>query len=266
MEFKEYSLKNNCKLFHETEQSKIFLTEDNRVCKFYFNKSDKNAEASFYNMFESNKLINLPKLYLEGENFIEIELLKNEKKFDLERTINEVSKLYIGTKNIQKQVKNINLSKEKLYYRINYLKEEIRNKDISPNILEKCKLFVNKKYNLDADKCIVHGDLKSAHIFNTSEGIKFIDFALCGFANPWYDLAFLCMEEQDNKQKIFDQIVNLSYSNLGEVWKLNKTDISTQLQSSIFHRTLYLFGFALRHRPRKSIERIIKELEDIIQI
>ncbi len=108
---------------------------------------------------------------------------------------------------------------------------------------------------------MVHGDLKPIHAIITKEGLKFIDFALYGIANPWYDLAFLHMTEQEDKEKKFSELIDLSsgFSNLSN---REKVEI---LQSNIFNRTLYNFGYALRHRPDKSLERIIKELTHIME-
>ncbi len=159
-----------------------------------------------------------------------------------------------------------NLLREKLVYRLNYLKKEIEKRKVNPQILLESHKFVDRKYLFYDRNCIVHGDLKSVHVIPTKRGIKFIDLALTGISNPWCDLSFLCMEEQKNKRQMFNEIRDLSYFHFGQRLGLNKNKISEYLQSSMFYRTLYCFGFALRHRPQKSLDRIIKELENIINI
>jgi hypothetical protein len=264
MDFKEYCKKIDCKLFYKTEQSEIFLTENNTLCKVYFKREDKDNESFFYDFFIGNGLIKTPNIYSIGMDYVEIELLNEERKFDLINSINELSNLYNNTEGIKLAVKRIDLSKEKLYHRLGYLKEEIKKRDIPGQILEKAKKFVDEKYLSPKEECIIHGDLKSIHIINTKGGIKFIDFALSGIANPWYDLAFLIMEEQENKKNIFEDIANYSYPLLRKRFGSDKEKNSNYLRSSIFYRTLYSLGFALRHRPQKSLDRIIKELNQII--
>jgi len=227
---------------------------------------DKNNEVYFYNFFNTEDLLKTPQIYQIGQDFIEIEMLKREAPSDLARTIEEVCKLYIRTQNIKLSIPNLDLSKEKIAYRLNYLKEEVKKREVNPSILKESKCFLKTKYAHSNQICIVHGDLKSPHIFPTKQGIKFIDFALSGIATPWYDLSFLYMEEQENKKGVFDIIVDSSLFKLKKEFGLNQKRIKDSLQSAIFYRTLYLFGFALRHRPKKSLDRIIKELEDIIEL
>lgn len=267
MKFSEYSRKINCKPICKTEQSEIFLTEKKTICKNYFNLNDKNNELYFYKLFNEKNLLETPKVYQVGDDFIEIEFLRKKEPFDLTRTVKEISKLYKKTWNTKLPIKNLDLSKEKLFYRLNYLKDEVKKREVNPNILEKSKRFIENTYSQSMERCIVHGDLKSVHVFSTEEGsIKFIDFALSGIANPWYDLSFFYMEEQEDKRKVFDKIIDLSFVNFEESLKLKKEKIYDYLRSSIFYRTLYFFGFALRHRPQKSLDRTIKELNEIIDM
>lgn len=265
MKFEEYFQKNELNKICTTEQSEVFLTKEKKICKHYFNGKDKVNECFLYKFFEENDLIKIPKLFYIGDDFIETEFLEKDKKFDLSKTINEISNLYKKTKGIKLPLQSIDLSKKKLLYRISYLRDEVDKREVNPEILERAKSFVLKKYLYLNEKCIVHGDLKSPHIFNEGKEIKFLDFALSGIANPWYDLSFLCMEEQNDKESIFNQITEISFFNLKEDFDLTKEKAEHYLLSSMFYRTLYLFGFALRHRPQKSLDRIIKELNEIIK-
>ena len=106
-------------------------------------------------------------------------------------------------------ISKVDLSKEKLFYRLNYLKDEIQNKQIDIKLIDRCEKFVEDKYREDINECIIHGDLKSPHIIPTLNGIKFIDFALARTTNPLYDLSFLCMEEQRDKDGIFKRLLML---------------------------------------------------------
>ncbi|MBS3073495.1 phosphotransferase, partial [Candidatus Pacearchaeota archaeon] len=225
MEFKDYKNKINCTPFYQTEQSEIFITEKGTVCKYYFNIKDKTNEIYFNHFFNKECLLKTPEIYLIGDNFIEMEFLKKEEPFNIEKTIEEISKLYKKTWNKILSIKPIDLSKEKLSYRLNYLKEEIKKRNIDPKILCESKKFINKQYIFSDKNCVIHGDLKSAHIIFTNSGIKFIDLALAGISNPWYDLSFLCMEEQKDKKKIFKETRDLSYSHFGHELGLNKNKI-----------------------------------------
>lgn len=266
MKFEEYLQKNDCKEIYKTEQSEIYLIDSKKICKHFFSQKDKENECFFYKYFNESNLIKIPRLFYIGEDFIEIEFLEREKDFNLGKTIDEISNLYRKTKEIKLSIPRTDLSKEKIFYRINYLKEEINKRDVNPEILKNVKNFVNKKYSFPNDICLVHGDLKSLHIFQTEKRIKFVDFALSGIANPWYDLSFLYLEEQEDKNKIFDEIVDYSFRSLAKEFELNKKEIRNYLQSAIFYRTLYLLGFALRHRPQKSLDRVIKELNEVMNL
>jgi len=266
MKFNEYKLKIKFEPFYKTEQSEIFLTEKGTLCKHHFIEADKNNELFFYNFFNKKGLIKTPKIYHSGEDFIEMELIKKKKDFNLMETIKEISNLYKKTWDTKLSATKIDLSKEKLFYRLNYLNEEIKKREINPKILKDSNKFVNEKYIFPDKECIIHGDLKSIHVIPTETEIKFIDFALSGIANPWYDLSFLCMEEQEDKNKIFNNIKEMSHFYLGDELGLNKKEISNYLQSSMFYRTLYNLGFALRHRPKKSLDRIVNELNNIMNI
>jgi thiamine kinase-like enzyme len=266
MKFEEYPNKAKLQPYHNTEQSEIFLTNKGTLIKHYFSRKDIENELLFYNLLKSRDLIKTSNLYAIGEDFIEIELLKKEKEYNTNEVLNEISKLYLRTINDNNLFPKVDLSKEKLFYRLKYLRDEIQNKPIDVKLIDRCEKFVEDKYYKDDNECIIHGDLKLPHIIPTLNGIKFIDFALARTTNPLYDLSFLCMEEQKDKKGIFKKIVNDAYFNLSGTYNYNKDEIANSIKSAMFYRTLYLFGFALRHRPQKSIDRIIKELEDIIII
>jgi hypothetical protein len=266
MKFEEYLKKVNCSPFSKTEQSELFLTETGRICKHYFEIKDKSNELYFYNFFNKKDLLKTPEIYLSGSDFIEIEYLKNEGSPNLIKIIETMSSMYLKTWGINSSMNEIDLSKEKLLHRIDYLGGEIKKRKVNPEILKKSKTFVEKGYAEFDKRCVIHGDLKSSHVFQTKEGIKFIDFALSGISNPWYDLSFICMEEQEDKKRVFNEVLNASYFYFGDFLKLKKEEISTYLQSAIFYRELYFLGFALRHRPQKSLDRTIKELNEVLNM
>ncbi len=264
MNFKDYKQINELKEIFKTEQSEVFLTNDKKICKHYFNLKDKENECFFYNLAKKNNLIKTPRLFYVGKDFIEIEFLKKEGKIDLTEVISSVSNLYKRTMGTTVPLQHVGLSPEKLFHRLNYLQEEIKKREVNPEILERAKSFVSKRYIYTKEECLIHGDLKSPHIFQKDKEVKFIDFALAGIANPFYDLSFLCMEEQEDKEGVFNQIMDFSFYILKDKFDLTKERTSDYLKSSIFYRTLYLFGFALRHREQKSLDRIINELNNIL--
>ncbi len=83
-------------------------------------------------------------------------------------------------------------------------------------------------------------------------------------ASPWYDLAFLYMEQKDKKGKI-DEISRTSEEVLGMDFRLREEEIRDYLRSGIFYRCLYNVGFACRHRTDKTLKRTLKELNEIIR-
>lgn len=158
-----------------------------------------------------------------------------------------------------------NLSKEKLYKRLDYIPQELKKRDYPPNqLVEKCNGFIEDKYNQSPHECLVHGDLKLPHLIESKEGLYYIDLALVSVASPWYDLAFLYMEQKDKKGKL-DEISRTSWEVLGIDIRLTEEKIKNYLRSSIFYRCLYNVAFACRHRTDKTLKRTLYELEEILQ-
>ena len=265
MKFEEYKKINKLKEHSRTEQSEIFLNSKNHICKHYFNRYDKENESTFYHIFGNGNSVQIPTLFMEGDDFIETELFEKQESLDLAKAINEISFFYKKTNGLNLPFSKLDLSKDKLLYRINYLKDEANKRGVNLDLLDRAMHFVLHNYSYCPQECVVHGDLKSPHIFSYPDKTKFIDFALAGISNPWYDLSFLCMEEQNNKKAIFDLVVDSSFSNLKSDFDLDRQKTNNYLLSSMFYRTLYLFGFALRHRTQKSLDRVIKELNEIME-
>lgn len=248
-------------LFQETEQSRVYKSPRGTLIKSFKSQKDYQNELRAYQFLGETHLLKIPRLYEIGKDFLEIECLNKVRESSIGETIEALSPLY--TAPIQEGIfSELDLSKDKLLHRIGYLAEEVVRRNISPRILSYAERFVNERYLETVERTSVHGDLKPVHIIPTSEELKFIDFALFGVANPWYDLAFLFMAEPKDKQRVFDEISEKSGG-------FSKVDLKTRrnfLQSSIFNRLLYNFGYALRHRPDKSLDRVVGELNQIINL
>ncbi len=270
MRFKEYSRINNCNLISKTEQSEVFLvnkTKRNSICKRFYSKIDKCKEELAYHFIKEKGFIHIPKITFCGEDFIEMEKIKKLKEPLLRESIKNIKEMYFKTfeDNYAENIfPTLDLSKEKLFHRLSYLPRELEkveiNETININDLEK---FIDKNYNPSSHRCLIHGDLKSVHIIPSfKDKIYFIDLGLMSIGSPWYDLAFLYMESSKNSR--FSELLKNSYSELRNIFKINREETKIYLRSAIFYRCLYNLLFALRHRPKKSQLRTIKELEKII--
>ena len=270
MKFKDYQKLHNCYPLERTEQSWTFVVEVNgekRVVKRYPAEFDRLREELAYSYFKFFDLLNVPKLISNGEDFVEMELLESIEPPSLQEIIRGISGMYIKSLNDSKPkgyFPRINLTKDKLYRRLEYLPAELERRGIADNSLfEKSRSFVDETYVVPEHYCLVHGDLKSPHIIKSRDGLFFIDLALVSVANPWYDLAFLYMEKKD-KKGVLQQLSNKSFEFLGKDFSINKKDIKIILKSAIFYRSLYDVGFAARHRTDKTLKRTIKDLSDIL--
>src|SRR3989338_2626368 len=271
MKFKDYQKLHNCYPSERTEQSWTFVVEVNgkkRVVKRYPAEFDRLREELAYSYIKFFDLLNVPKLISNGEDFVEMELLESIEPPSLQEIIRGISGMYIKSLNDSKPkgyFPRINLTKDKLYRRLEYLPAELERRGISDNSLfEKSRDFVDKRYVVPENYCLVHGDLKSPHIIKSRDGLFFIDLALVSVANPWYDLAFLYMEKRD-KEWLLDTISNKAFEFLGRDFYISEGDIRDLLHSAIVYRSLYDVGFAARHRTDKTLKRTIKDLSDILE-
>lgn len=270
MKFEEYQQKFKCEPLAETEQSLSFLVnrkQNKRVVKKYKSLTDKCREELAYLYLADLKVINIPELTLVGDDFIETEFLPCIDQATTLEIISEISRLYIKTNeetSIERYFPRVDLSKSKLIHRLSYLPSELEKRGfLDQNLLTSSEQFVDAGYINPGHKCLVHGDLKSPHIIKNKQKIYFIDLALVSIANPWYDLAFLYMEQQD-KNNFFDELKDISLKYLGESFNSSDQEIQHYLKSAIFYRSLYNLLFATRHRPDKTLDRTLKELKQIL--
>ncbi len=195
-----------------------------------------------------------------------MEFIKQIRDPLMEEIVENISSLYLKTLNKTpfSYFPQIDLSKSKLFYRLGYLGKEFINAGVEEEgILLKAKKFVENEYDDSHYRCLVHGDLKSPHGIPSKKEFKFIDFGLTGIASPWYDLAFLYMEKQDKGNTLSDLSI-LAYELISKQQGLGLNDTWMLLRSGIFYRCLYNLGFALRHRPKKTIKRTKRELNEIM--
>mgnify|MGYP001586760709 FL=1 len=271
MKFEDYQKLHNCSPLEKTEQSWTFTTNisgERRVVKRYPSEFNKLREELAYSYINSFNLLRVPELISSGENFVVMDFLESIGYSPLEESIEGISKMYVTTLNDSKPkgyFPRIDLTKDKLYRRLEYLPLEIEKRGIiDKDLFEKSERFVNERYITPEHYCLVHGDLKSPHIIKTISGVFFIDLALVSVANPWYDLAFLYMEKRD-KEVLLDTISNKAFDFLGRDFSVSEGDIRDLLHSAIFYRSLYDMGFAARHRTDKTLRRTIKDLSEIIK-
>ncbi|MBI5798116.1 aminoglycoside phosphotransferase family protein [Candidatus Woesearchaeota archaeon] len=270
MNFEEYLQIYETALLCQTEQSKTFAVErDNLriVCKKFPSPLERAREELAYRYLAKQEVIKIPSLFMFGDDFLEFQFIEKIREPTDVESIAEISKLYLKTLDDVPSflLPRIDLSKEKIFHRLSYLNEEFAKSNIEEeDILERALQFMRGEYNLSSPLCVVHGDLKSLHCIPSSEGLYFIDFGLTAIANPWYDIAFLYMEKR-NKTGILEQLAKATYENLGNPLNINEEQSARFLRSGIFYRSLYNLGFALRHRPQKTIERTKRELNEIME-
>jgi len=271
MKFKDYQKLYDCSSLEKTEQSWTFITNVNgerKIVKRYPSEFDRLKEELAYSYINYFNFLRVPKLIFSGEDFIVMDFLESIESPSLEESIKGISKMYITTLNDSKPkgyFPRIDLTKDKLYRRLEYLPLEIEKRSIADkDLFERSERFVNERYIVPEHYCLVHGDLKSPHTIKTINGLFFIDLALVSVANPWYDLAFLYMERKD-KEGLLGTISTKSFEFLGKDFSVSKGDIRNLLHSAIFYRSLYDVGFATRHRTDKTLRRTIKDLSEIIK-
>jgi hypothetical protein len=267
--FENYLRSHNCTPLTQTEQSKTFLVEYpniKRVCKKFPSQREKEVEENAYKFVKKTNLLKVPSITCVGEDFLEIEFLNKLREPEIREIVEGVSRLYLFTINNQSGLNFPvrDLSKNKLISRISYLDQEFEKRKIRENnLLSKFVKFIEGKYNPSPHKCVIHGDLKSPHVIPSKEDVFYIDLGLMSIASPWYDLAFLYMEKS-NKDGFLEKLIKISHKTFGEEFGVEEQEIKDFLISGIFYRCLYNLGFALRHRPIKTVERTIKELNEII--
>ncbi|MEM4230871.1 MAG: phosphotransferase [Candidatus Pacearchaeota archaeon] len=272
MKFEDYKKLHECFPLEKTEQSWTFVFEENgerRVVKRYPSEFDRLREELAYSYINHFNLLRIPNLISSGEDFVAMDFLESIGCPSLEESIEGISKMYLTTLNDSKPkgyFPRIDLTKDKLHKRLEYLPLEVEKRGIKDkDLFEKSERFVNERYVVPEHYCLIHGDLKSPHIIKTINGIFFIDLALVSVANPWYDLAFLYMEKKNKGKVLLDTISNKAFEFLGRDFSVNKEDIKDLLHSAIFYRSLYDVGFAARHRTDKTLRRTIRDLYDIIK-
>lgn len=246
-------------IFYQTEQSTLYETRENTLIKQFNSQIDFENELKAYRHIHENNLIQIPRLVSIGELELEIEFLQRARESTTSEIVEAISPLYVPP-DMSGEFRIYDLSKDKLIERVGYLRDEVDRRNVSRNILEKARSFIDDEYQEACSTTFVHGDLKPIHAISTKDGLKFVDFALYGVASPWYDIAFLHMAEKRGKMALFAELVELStiFSHLSE------KERESLLRSAIFNRTLYNLGYALRHRPDKSLERNIRDLNHII--
>ncbi|PJE81699.1 hypothetical protein COU58_01095 [Candidatus Pacearchaeota archaeon CG10_big_fil_rev_8_21_14_0_10_32_42] len=249
----------NLEQFYQTGQSTIYETPAGTLIKVFNTQKDFQNELCAYKFLTKKGILNTPRIISVGDGQLEIEFLEKIRESTTREIVESIVPLY--SEKETNVFRDYDLTKEKLKHRLGYLGEEIEKRNVSPDILRRASEFVDGKYQETPSRVLVHGDLKPIHAIPTREGIKFIDFALFGKANPFYDIAFLHMAEQKDKEGTFRELINLS----SPFSDLSKAEREALLQSNIFNRTLYNLGFALRHRPDKSLERVVKELNHIME-
>jgi hypothetical protein len=268
VKFKDFYSGRNLKSLCNTEQSRTYILEgeEKKVVKVFPNSLERCREELSYMFVLKHPIINVPNLSRIGEDFIEMELLASEENFKVEEIIREISRVYLSSANnlAFNYFPHLDLSKEKSIKRLNYLPVELKRRGKMDSILlEKSTEFLDRDYVCGVKRCLIHGDLKQPHIFNTPKGIFFIDLALMSIGSPWYDLAFLYMSQKD-KAGLFEKIVYLSHESLAEKFEESLSDVRNLVKSGIFYRTLYDVVYSSRHRSDKVLDRNLSELNQIL--
>lgn len=267
MNFEEYSNRFKLQSLHKTEQSLVFSVEEKgikKVCKKPRLILDMENELKAYKFVKEKSLINIPEITKYGDNFFEMVFIEGPSP-SIKEVIEEISEMYLSTFSLQDfPFHSIDLSKQKLQHRLNYLPEELQKRSFDDKrLIQKAKNFLSCKYEPTNHLCLVHGDLKSPHTIKSRGKIFYLDLALFRESTPWYDLAFLYME-QKNKQQTFLEISSCSKDCFGDNIRISEKDVKNYLKSAIFYRCVYNVIFASRHRNDKSLKRTLNELEEIL--
>ena len=269
MNFEEYKQIYETVPLYKTGQSQTFQVQrDNiiTVCKKFPSPLERAGEEIAYRYLLRQDIIKIPALLLFGEDFLEFQFIERVRTPEDAEIIKGISELYVKTlDNIPSLLlPRPNLTKEKIFSRISYIKDEfIKNDILEEGVLEKAKQFMQKEYGSCPHICVVHGDLKSLHCIPSYQNIYFIDFGLTSIANPWYDIAFLYLEKRD-KTGLLERLSKTAHESLRGSFNISEEQSKQYLKSGIFNRTLYYLGFALRHRSKKSVERAKRELNEIM--
>jgi len=271
MNFEEYSKIHSLTPLEKTEQSLTFTVvreRKKRIIKSYSNQVGRCKEELAYQYLISRDLLRVPLLTLSGEDFLEIEFIQDKGKPSLREIIFGISNMYVETHNdsdSQRYFPTVDLSKEKLFKRLEYIPAELEKRGfLDSDLIRKSEIFVERQYDQPPNRCVVHGDLKSPHIIKSERGLFFIDLGLVGIATPWYDLAFLYMERR-NKKEVLENLSSIVYDSIGSKFELSKSEIVDYLKAAIFYRCLYNVGFSARHKSEKTLIRTLKELKEIMQ-
>lgn len=265
MNFNESFSLENVEKISSTAQSEIFFNiSRNSAVKKFIGKSEVIREIENYRIIGKLNAINLPEIYSYGSDYIEMELLNRSEQLSDGEIIDSMTNLYLKTTSpfvFPENMISRDLSKQKVSDRLSYLPKELAKRGLDPNKLQaKCTKFCDYLYRGIDSRCLVHGDLKRVHVFKNEKGVIFLDLGQVCLANPFYDVAFMIMERFSQLDKIneFAKILNenLSMGNV-EFAKQN-------LKSMLFYRALYDVIYACRHKPDKTLQRTVNDLESLL--
>lgn len=191
MNFEEYQRLHKLSPLEKTEQSWTFVIEENgkrRVVKRYPSEFDRLREELSYSYINHFNLLRVPELFFRGEDFVVMDFLESIGSPSLEESIGGISKLYVTTLNDSKlkaYFPRIDLSKERIMHRLEYLPEELKKRSqVDSQLIGLSKKFVESGYLASPHQCLVHGDLKSPHIIKTEKGVFFFRFGSCKYCKP----------------------------------------------------------------------------------
>lgn len=268
LNFERYRATSALAPFHTSEQSETFIvngSDGKRVCKHYRTPLERAREELAYHFIGSHRLLEIPALLGAGDDYLELEFVERYGECSVEEIIRGVSKLYASSaQKPENFFPTIDLSQAKLLHRLDYVAVEMEKRGMcEPDLLKAVGQFVKLDYTPSPHRALVHGDLKSPHAIRTRDGVKFIDLGLVGVASPWYDLAFLVLEQGDKLQAI-EQVANSAIGTFGDCFKTEIKELRRLLKSATIYRAFYNLGFALRHRPDHSVKRTVSELWEVL--
>ncbi len=177
-----------CKNNHEIYETKF----GNVIVKNFLKKTTFNREKQAYDFFSENKLISVPRLYYAENSTIITDLVRSNRRYDLETVIDDWAKIHSLTLNNKKDFE--------IY--------DSRNVHVPDQIRPKLNLI-----------SLTHGDLYSNNVLNFNGEHYYIDFETFGLGHPARDLSLLLFNEPDSRKDIvtrYKKKIDFDYSELEE--------------------------------------------------
>ena len=248
------------------ERNEVTLRRDRDgsvVVKRFRLSSQWEREVRAYKYVHITKSLPVPRLLRVLHKRIELQFLRGVGDIALKSVVDHARDFHLASLRGQMTPETFlvhDLSREKVLHRIGYIAKEASDRGIvDRDLINSLKRFALRDYDPSGVRTLVHGDIKTPHLFQTDAGLRFIDLGEVAWASPWYDQVFLLLEREPICGSI-GELADVAADAYGTLLGLTQEEVGVYLKSALVYRALYNFGYALRHRPAKTIRRTWKEL------